>query len=183
MQRACESSSYIILLDCPLDWVRKGKRVELLASLSNETMPHFMKRTKMAAGHNQMLGVPRLVYHVLVFRLGVCRAPISAPGPHSFLKFFVACNPRGDSPPWPTPKRQPHKSTQPTGKWLTHISSTECFPQWPGSHVDSLPIHRECLHTALKASVCSCCSDQPVGTGSPTEIEGRPKGNFTVLAL
>lgn len=169
-------------MDFPPDWVRKGKRVELLAALWNETTPHLMKRAKMAAGHNRGLGVP-----FSLPRLGVRTRRLQGahvtPGPNSFLKFFVACNPWGGSPPWPAPKKQPRKGTQPTGKWLTHIGSTECFPQRPGSHVDSLPIHRECLHTALKASVCSCCPDQPVGTGSPTEIEGRPEGNFTVLAL
>lgn len=66
---------------------------------------------------------------------------------------------------------------------LTHIGPAESFPQWPGPQVHSLSINSEWLHTALKASVCPCCSHQPVSTGSSTKIERCPEGNFTVLAL
>lgn len=128
-----------------------------------------------------------IVYRVLVLRLGVCRASTSSVGATSFLKFCFNqlpgfATPETVQPPGPHRKAIPPEHP-PTGQPLTHIGPTECLPQWPGSHVNSLPVNCEWLHTALKTSVCSCCSDQPVSTGSTTKIERRPEGNFTVLAL
>lgn len=152
-------------------------------------MPCFVKTAK---GNRTQ---PR-VWCAILFNLSwysdpghhVCKAPSLSPGPTSLLKFDISQLPRvsiheASYCPGPHQKGNPTRAPWPTGQPLTHVGPTECFPQWPGPQVDSLPIDGERLHTALKASVCSCCSDQPVSTGSPTKIEGRPEGNFTVLAL
>ena len=105
----------------------------------------------------------------------VCRAPTSlVSSPPSWSSVLTILDPKQKS------DTQEHTSHfQP----LTHIGPAERFPQRPGPQVQSLPVNSEGLHTALKASVCPCCSHQPVSTGSATKIEWCPEGNFTVLAL
>lgn len=177
----------VIVLAFPLDWVREGERVELLAVMGLWDHDTFHKEGQDGSQNTTKGWVCCIVYRVLVLRLGVCRASTSSVGATSFLKFCFNqlpgfATPETVQPPGPHRKAIPPEHP-PTGQPLTHIGSTECLPQWPGSHVNSLPVHCEWLHTALKTSVCSCCSDQPVSTGSTTKIERCPEGNFTVLAL
>lgn len=116
--------------------VRKGERDALRAALPYETMPLSWSGPRWQLDTAKGL-VYHTVYHVLVSRLGVGRAPTSPLGPTSFLKSCINklpgfANHEAVHLPGPHQEGNPTSVPSPPGNHLPTLAPLSAFPSGQG---------------------------------------------------